>query len=1250
MEPGFATDRFSAARRLGAGAYGEVWAVHDRELGRDVALKTLLSPHAAAIYRFKQEFRSLADLSHPNLVQLHELFFQEGRWFFTMELVPGDDFLSAVRRRAGDASAAAIGSAVRPLARQLAEGLNTLHDRGMLHRDLKPSNVRVTPEGRVVILDFGLVTEMGPEHLAETQNSEIVGTPAYMAPEQGSAPLTAAADWYAVGVLLYETLTGRAPFEGSLLQVLVAKQRGAPTPPRELESDVAPDLEALCVELLRMDPAARPSGEDVLRRLGDPGGVARVDDGGDATATRRRGPAFVGRDEHLGRLFDAFAGTREGRAVAVHVHGSSGLGKTSLLRAFAERLRRVEPEAVVLSSRCHVNESVPFRAFDGIIDALTRFLRILPAMEVQSLQPRDALALGRLFPVLLRVDGLAEGDRRVAEIPDARELRRRAFAALRDLFARLAARRPLLLWLDDVQWGDADSAALLAELTREPDAPAMMVALVFRDEEAEASPLLATLAAGRGTASDGRPVDLAVGELASESTLELAAKLLAESRQRPSDAAALAAAIAAEAGGSPLFVTELVRFWSHRVGAPQGTAQGTATLGAVPSLDEALRSRVAELPAAAQRLMKVVAVAGEPARVGIARRAAGLESADLPALQALRVAKLVRLSGEHSEDWIEVYHDRVREALVAELPAAELADWHRRLARELELSGGGEPEALAFHFERSGEPGRAAHHAAVAADAAVESLAFDRAARLYRRALELRRDAAATRGPGSDAAVDRRLLVRLAHALVAAGRGAEAAAAFTAATHGASPVEALELRRCAAEQLLFSGHVDQGLEQLGEVLGIVGFRMPPTPRAALPGLLWRRARLLRWRVLDYRFQERDAQEIAPLELTRIDACWSAAVGLGVVDNIRGAAFQAHHLELALAAGEPYRVARALAIEMGYSATAGCRARKRTDRLRVLTQGLADRLESPHARGLATMVSGLAAYLEGRFPIALEQLDRAEAQLRSECEGVAWELDNAHFWAVRALHMMGDLREVGRRLPRYLAEARERGDLYAETNLRTNAACFARLAREGPEAAVADLDDAIARWSDRGFHVQHFWDLIGRVDADCYAGRGVAAWRRVTEGWPRLRRSMLLRLESTRIIGHLMRGRAALAAAAELGRDGGERRQRLADAAASAGTIRRTGAPWGIGLASLLAAGVARGRERPEAAAMHLRGAVDALDGVPMRLHQGAARWRLAQLVGGAEADELGTAAREAFTAQPVREPERLVDVLAPWPA
>src|SRR5262249_21700108 len=187
---------------------------------------------------------------------------------------------------------------------------------------------------------------------------------------------------------------------GQALQILMDKQRFEPPPPRELVADVPDDLNALCVELLRRDPRARPPGPEVLERLGaaEPGG-----DDASSSASQTGDLPFVGRDAQREALADAFEAVARGRTVVAFIRGRSGVGKSALVQTFLDGVA-APGEAVVLAGRCYERESVPYKALDSLIDALSRYLRHLPAHQAGALLPRDVGGLSRVFSVLRRVD------------------------------------------------------------------------------------------------------------------------------------------------------------------------------------------------------------------------------------------------------------------------------------------------------------------------------------------------------------------------------------------------------------------------------------------------------------------------------------------------------------------------------------------------------------------------------------------------------------------------------------------------------------------------------------------------------------------------------------------------------------------------------------------------------------------------------------------------------------------------------
>jgi hypothetical protein len=1098
---------------------------------------------------------------------------------------------------------------LRAALRQLVTGLAALHAANKLHRDVKPSNVLVTAEGRVVLLDFGLVADLDVRRARE--ETDTAGTVSYMAPEQAAGRgLTAASDWYAVGALLFEALTGRLPFEGGRLRVLTDKQRCDPPPPAAYAPGVPDDLSALCLALLSRRPAERPGAADILRRLGGGNGPAGL-----APPEPRGLPdvPLVGRQRHLQFLAEAYQAVRRGQAVTVHVHGRSGAGKTFLVRHFLEEVS-ADGRALVLAGRCYEQESVPYKALDSLIDALSRSLARLQEDEADALLPPDTPALARLFPVLRRVPVVADLTDQPPAVPDPQELRRRAFAALRDLLGRLAARQPLVLHIDDLQWGDADSAALLSDLLAPPDSPPLLLLCSYRSEHSATSPCLRALRERPGRR------ELEVEALPEDDARQLALELLG--RDDP-PAQAHAGLMARESGGSPYFLQALV----------QSFLEGADLAGRRPerpvTLDEVLWRRAAALPEPARRVLEAVSVAGRPLRQDDVYRAAGVGSDEWRALAVLRVGHFVRSTGPGEADEVEAYHDRVRETVLAHLSPAARRDGHRRLAEVLEGSGHADAETLAVHFHGAGEPARAGHYYAAAAGQAADALAFDRAAEFYRLSLELRPVAADE---------ERDLKARLGDALANAGRGAEAARAYDAAAAGAAAARALDLRQRAAYQYCISGRLAEGRAALRDVLARVGLDLPATPFRTLLAMLGARARL---RLRGLGFRERPEADVDAADLRRIDVSWSASAGLSMFDVLNGANFQARNLLLALRAGEPYRIARGLAWEAAHISNYGRPAWRRTEALLHAARTLAERLNHPHALGLATMAAGIAEFTMGRWRTALGFLERAEAVLRRRCTGVAWELDTIHVFTLWALFYAGDLAEMSRRCAAYLKEADERGDLYESANLGSFVGPVVRLLEDDPAGARQTLRSSVERWSPEGFHLQNVTALMAHTYVDLYAGDVEAAWERWRRRWADVLGSHFLRVQVLRAFVHELHARTALAVAARTGAT----RPLLRAAEDGARRIERERLTWALPLAQQLRAGAAAVRGDREAASDLLEQAAAGFEVVEMRCFAAAARRRLGELRGAAE---LVQAADAWMTGQGVRVPARLAAALTPW--
>jgi hypothetical protein len=702
--------------------------------------------------------------------------------------------------------------------------------------------------------------------LAQVSDAAVVGTAAYMAPEQAVSPaVSPAADCYSVGVMLFEALTGRLPFEGRAIEILMNKQQVA-APPVARFGPAPADLARLCDELLALEPARRPTAADIVARLSTRPRPARPIARCRSSAAPTSWPA----------LDAALDDVRRGEPRTVCIEGPSGIGKSALVHAFVERstasTRRAGAVRALLRARVGAVQGHRRRGRRLVRELLRR-----DPIDVAFLLTPEVDALARTFPVLRRVPAIARLSVRKPDSPI--ELRARAFRGLRHLLSALAAQAPLVIVIDDVQWADSDSLALLGEVL-EPSAAPPILLILTRRLAASAPPLalpceIATMGLERLSAAEGRAL----------------VTLLAPERAADADA------LVDDADGHPLFLQQLVRH----------------SAGAVARLDQALWAQVTRMEPASRRVLELVAVAGAPVPQGVIGGALELDRRALAkAIDTLRASWLVRTGGTRSHDPIEPYHDRVRDAVTARIPPARRRRYHRWLAAALLASPAVEqaPLLVVRHLEAAGALDHAAELAEVSAQRASDALAFELAADLWAAALRMGRH---------DDDRRRAILAARAEALGYAGRGHAAAQVYLAAAEGAEPEVAARCRRLAAHELLVSGHVVEGRRLLDEVLTAIGEYNPRSIGAAKRWLAWLWLRTL---VRGTHFTPRRTPDAIVDRSAAARRLSHGVLGLGMVEVIAGGAFQARALLVALRLGDRRRVAYALAYHAMYLGSSG----------------------------------------------------------------------------------------------------------------------------------------------------------------------------------------------------------------------------------------------------------------------------------------------------------------------------------------
>ncbi|MFO7566679.1 MAG: AAA family ATPase [Enhygromyxa sp.] len=950
---------------------------------------------------------------------------------------------------------------------QLVDATYTLHQANRVHRDLKPSNVLVTPAGRVVILDFGLIVEVDDER--SQAEGAVLGTPAYMAPEQAAGlPAGPPADWYAVGVMLYEALCGRWPVVGSSLMIMADKQAAKPKRPSEYTSQpVPPDLERLCIDLLALDPEDRPDGAEILERLGAGGRRQGPDasmEGSSSTWVREL--PCIGREAQLARIAAMFEQTRAKQPRQTLVIGESGMGKSALVR---ESLRRFSAQVAtrpwILRGRCYEHEQVPFKGFDALVDQLSVELpeRVAHA-ELRELLPRHAWLLCRAFPVLQRVKAFAELGVRHGSWQHRGALQRKMFEAFRELFARLAERSHLVVVVEDLQWADLGSWSLLAALSSGTDAPPLAILATARTELDETAPESAL-----PFLTSPQLERISLGPLTRADVTKLA-----ELHGRPlGDDSTLAQTLFDAADGHPFFLDVLLR------------SSANLESGKVPALGECLWSELQQLGPSESAALRVLAIADRPLDPPDLGGLAKLEPSSLGrAVDRLRALQWVRSGSGADAGRIEVFHDQIRQTLLAHLSPAEARASHLAFARMLEQRGD-ELDRLVSHLLAAGEEAEAARWAPEAAERAMEAMAFERAVELY---------ALALRHPPTDAARHHELEIAHAHALAWTGRGVEAARAYLAAERSAERSAGLELRTKAAIHLLAAGQLEAGfelVEQLGHELGL------SVPRSSTTTILHLMRERTMLRLRGFRAPTRTV-ELRFEEKLRLELCSAAARVYTVHDMFLASYFTTTYVRLALRSQDRANVAIALSLE-GVSRSYLGQPNK-AEELLVAAEQLLDGVEDSFARGSVAMHRGVHIGLEANdcaahrdaIARALRQLRKSGRAERGDDLGVALRAIMTSIGLLMrgvTSARAGDYRSLEGQLREYLDDARARDDRTAMIHAYVSPDFgMAHLMRGRPDLVLESIPEGLALIDGDGFSMGHLSALLSQVRCAIYQGR------------------------------------------------------------------------------------------------------------------------------------------------------------------
>lgn len=1107
-------------RPLSAGEQGSVYEAIDRLRGQRVALKTLPPLAGDAVESIRSEFRALSAIRHPNVVRLFELVVDQWPCFFTMELVLGVDFVAWAQGRSNSEDSTVPGrlldeidqtapfaplkvdyDQLREALGQLAEGLHAIHEAGRVHRDLRAPNVMVTPSGRVVVLGLALNDDASKLHAAPRERSDADGAAdlAYLAPEVATgAPTSAASDWYAFGALLFEALTGQRPFAGPAPRVLADKlNRQAPLA-RRLAPEAPPGLSDLCRRLLARDPADRPLGPEVRRRL-----HGRI---GRPLASVDRTESLVGRQEDEALLAEGLRAAERRRLALLRLHGPSGVGKTALAQSFCKQVERSSATAVYCPG--HPQPRVPLKTLSALVEGV---LSVVDTTASDGPSAQGGLRLlAQMCPALQRSSLI----RRDAQPPHLTP-RERAVLAARGLCALLevaATPGPLVIVLDDLHLGDADTGRMLRLALG--DACRLPLLLIGIHQEPDdrlpawpSSPVDGWDASVWVRQAAVAPLKPSAGRRLAQERLQVDAQIDALMTQRISTERApevgldRAELVAKTADGLPFAIVRL----ASEVASLEPDVLITRTLPAV------LAEQLARLQPVARALLECVATSHEPVLPAMALRVAGLDQDDRSTIRAL--VDQGWLGGDQA--MLDVAHPRLREATLLGMSSEVRRRRHLALAEVLMNSPAADPFRVAFHLEQANEGRRAAPYLLEAARQALTRLAFEHAAVLYRDCLRV----------GASASPPWELWAWHAEALAYAGRLRDSATAYYEGAQTGDPETAFEMRRLGAHNDVAAGHDGRGLRVLSELLSVVGLSMPASigAAAATIGLRWAAVSMrgLSWTL-------RSPSAVDPSALMRIDACWSMATAQLWTDPRHAEFFSTQLWKLASMAGEPFRLGRSFVLGIVVAVRLG-RSDDRCVKLMEALVRLAAETSDSRLSALVDLASAWTAYRGGQW--AQVEASAAVFITRSAHISEAFEVELARRIALEAAVHQGRWRQAEHQLVDLGRIADASGARRQIRLYKTSwPASMVRLATDETERVRKHVGRDLVPPSPEPFTFDDFSAAASLVSADLYEGLGVAAYARLDAIWPLVEAAPWFRSKPIEAEGLFLRVRTIVAAA------------------------------------------------------------------------------------------------------------------------
>ncbi len=676
----FAHGRYQVKKMLGEGGKKKVYLAHDTLLDRDIAIYLIKTEKLdeTGRTRITREAQAMAKLGdHPNIASVYDYGEHDGQPYMVAPLLSGGD-VEGLIKKAPDHKLP-IDKTIE-IAKSVCKGLEFAHNKGIIHRDIKPGNVMISADGTAKVNDFGLAVAIDRSRL--TQVGMMVGTVSYMPPEQAmGGQVTAKADLYSLGAMLYEMVTGRPPFVGDDSFAIIGQHINIPpVSPTWHRADLPPALETLIMQLLEKDPEKRPSSATMVLQALESIGKTKLSAEPVKDATTPAGNplyrrVFVGREQELKQLQSTFDGAMSGQGALMMVLGEPGIGKTALCEQLATYVTLRGGQTLVGHCYEEGSLSLPYLAF---VEAMRSYVLARDPNDLKKELGTGATDVARIVSEIREKLKIKP---RMAENPE--EDRYRLMQAVTSFLTNAAAVQPLLVVLEDLHDADKGTLEMLTFVSRNLSGARLLVVGTYRDVEVDRThPLSAALAELRRVSTFGRV--LLRGLNADE------VKRMLDSITQESISWGLAEAVHRQTEGNPLFVQEVVRYLTEQKllvrvdGKMINPGDKPLDMNIPEGLRDVIGKRLSRLSQDCNRLLSIAAVIGREFALETLKAVSGMDETAF--VGYLKEAVQLSILEERSQGGIIRYrfsHAFFRQTLYEEMIAPERLKLHQLVARAL---------------------------------------------------------------------------------------------------------------------------------------------------------------------------------------------------------------------------------------------------------------------------------------------------------------------------------------------------------------------------------------------------------------------------------------------------------------------------------------------------------------------------------------------------------------------------------------